>query len=151
MAGPLPEEQSRRSVAQRFGPNAGECCKFIKVVAICRYVEEMDQRRCSRGDHTVILSSNRRDVVTFGKGGEGQLGLSSKPWVSAPAKAKALSSSHVDISAVCAFRNCSMTLDRSGAILSKAGKCSMEAKGMQKLWSDVEKRAKETGLINAST
>ena len=99
----------------------------------------------------MILSSNRRDVVTFGKGGEGQLGLSSKPWVSAPAKAKALSSSHVDISAVCAYRNCSMTLNESGDILNKAGKCSMEAKGMQKALERCRKRAKETGLINAST
>ena len=31
------------------------------------------------GDHTVVLSRNRRDVLTFGKGGEGQLGLTSKP------------------------------------------------------------------------
>lgn len=56
------------------------------------------------GDHTVILSSNKRDVITFGKGGEGQLGLTVKPWVSTPSKAKQPSSSKSDISAVCAFK-----------------------------------------------
>jgi len=61
------------------------------------------------GDHTVVLSSNRKDVITFGKGGEGQLGLTSKPWVSAPMRSKVLSSKSPNIAAVCAFKNCSMT------------------------------------------
>jgi len=99
------------------------------------------------GDHTVILSSNKKDVISFGKGGEGQLGLSSKPWVSSPAKSKILSSSTADISAVCAIRNCSMTLDANGEVMGKAGKCSMESKGMKKALALCRKRAKETGLL----
>ncbi|KAL7539986.1 hypothetical protein ACHAXR_010654 [Thalassiosira sp. AJA248-18] len=98
------------------------------------------------GDHTVILSSNKKDVITFGKGGEGQLGLSSKPWVSSPAKSKLLSSSTADISAVCAFRNCSMTLDSNGDVKSRVGKCSMEMKGMKRALEACQKRAKEIGL-----
>ena len=38
------------------------------------------------GDHTVVLSGNQHDVYTFGKGGEGQLGVMGKPFVSAPVK-----------------------------------------------------------------
>ena len=105
------------------------------------------------GDHTIILSSNRRDVISFGKGGEGQLGLSSKPWVSSPAKSKQLSSSKfgVDIAAVCAFRNCSMTLNDSGGIEKKAGKCSMDAvKGLKRALDLCLKRAREDGLIDMS-
>lgn len=98
------------------------------------------------GDHTILLSSNKKDVVVFGKGGEAQLGLSSKPWVSSPAKSKLLSSSTPDISAVCAFRNCSMTLDDGGEVISKAGKCSLQLKGMKKALEMCRKRAKETGL-----
>lgn len=100
------------------------------------------------GDHTVVLSSNRRDVVVFGKGGEGQLGLSSKPWVSSPSKSKLLSSSTGNISAVCAIRNCSMTLDDGGDVLARAGKCSIEMKGMKRALEACRKRAKETGLIS---
>ena len=98
------------------------------------------------GDHTIILSSNKRDVITCGKGGEGQLGLSSKPWVSAPAKSKLLSSSKADISSVCAFRNCSMTLDADGEVLGRAGKCSLEFKGVKRALETCRKRARETGL-----
>jgi len=98
------------------------------------------------GDHTVLLSSNKKDVIVFGKGGEKQLGLSSKPWVSSPAKSKVLSSASGNISAVCAFRNCSMTLDADGHVISKAGKCSLELKGMKKALDLCRKRAKETGL-----
>lgn len=98
------------------------------------------------GDHTVILSSNKKDVIVCGKGGEKQLGLSSKPWVSSPAKSKVLSSSTADISAVCAFRNCSMTLDARGEVMNRAGKCSMELKGMAKALDVCRKRAQKTGL-----
>ena len=101
------------------------------------------------GDHTVILSSNKKDVIVFGKGGEGQLGLTSKPWVSSPAKSKVLSSSDANISAVCAFRNCSMTLNDSGEVMKKAGKCSIEIKGMKRALDMCRKRAKETGLLNS--
>ena len=95
------------------------------------------------GDHTVILSANKRDVITFGKGGEGQLGLSSKPWVSSPSKSKQLSSSNSEISAVCAFKNCSMTLNDKGEVMKKAGKCSLDLKGMKKALDACRKRAKE--------
>ena len=96
------------------------------------------------GDHTVILSSNKKDVITFGKGGEGQLGLSSKPWVSSLSKSKVLSSSKVgDISAVCAYRNCSMTLNDTGEVMKTAGKC----KGMERALANCIKRAKDTGLL----
>ena len=99
------------------------------------------------GDHTVVLSSNGRDVVAFGKGSEGQLGLSSRPFVSSPAKSKILSSSTADISAVCAFRNCSMALDVNGEVMGRAGKCSPELRGMKKALDLCRKRARETGLI----
>jgi len=99
------------------------------------------------GYHTVILSSNRKDVITFGKGSEGQLGLSSRPFVSSPAKSKVLSSSSPNISAVCAYRNCSMTLDTNGEVMSRAGKCSMELQGMKKALDLCRERAQETGLV----
>mmetsp|Transcript_28650 Transcript_28650/g.41652 ORF Transcript_28650/g.41652 Transcript_28650/m.41652 type:complete len:99 (-) Transcript_28650:140-436(-) len=72
-------------------------------------------------DHTVVLSSNQRDVYVFGKGGDGQLGLSGKPFVSGPAKSVELSSKNTsskhnndsssnsdNTAAVCAIRRCSM-------------------------------------------
>ncbi len=99
------------------------------------------------GDHTLVLSSNRKDVISFGKGGEGQLGLSSKPWVSSPAKSKVLSSSTPDIAAVCAFRNCSFTLSKEGNIRQHAGKCSFEAKGLQKALELCRRRAISDGLV----
>jgi len=98
------------------------------------------------GDHTVLLSANKRDVITFGKGGEGQLGLTSKPWVSSPSKSKQLSSSKSDISAVCAFKNCSMTLNDNGEVMKKAGKCSLELKGMKKALDACRKRAKDIDI-----
>lgn len=98
------------------------------------------------GDHTVILSSNKKDVITFGKGGEGQLGLTSKPWVSSPSKSKLLSSSSPDIAAVCAFRHCSMTLDDDGQMKSSVGKCSK----MRKALEVCQKRAVESGLIDSN-
>ena len=97
------------------------------------------------GDHTVVLSRNRRDVLTFGKGGEGQLGLTSKPWVSSPSKSKVLSSSKSDIAAVCAFRHCSMTLDDDGQIKNSVGKCSKIKKALELC----RKRAAESGLIGS--
>ncbi|KAL3800755.1 hypothetical protein ACHAW5_002469 [Stephanodiscus triporus] len=99
------------------------------------------------GDHTVVLSSNGKDVIAFGKGSEGQLGLSSRPFVSSPAKSKILSSGAADISAVCAYRNCSMTLDVNGEVLSTAGKCSLELQGMKEALDMCRERAQETGLI----
>jgi len=98
------------------------------------------------GDHTVILSSNKKDVVVFGKAGEGQLGLTSKPWVSSPSKSKILSSSSPDIAAVCAFRFCSMTLDDNGQMKSSVGKCSKLRKALELC----QKRAVESGLIDSN-
>lgn len=100
------------------------------------------------GDHTVILSANKRDVITFGKGAEDQLGLSSKPFVSAPTKSKTLSSkSSSNISAVCAYRNCSLTLGDTGQVISTTGKCSLELQGMKKALDLCRKRAHVSGLI----
>ncbi|KAL3935443.1 MAG: hypothetical protein SGBAC_009040 [Bacillariaceae sp.] len=73
------------------------------------------------GDHTLVLANNG-NVYAFGKGGEGQLGLVGKPFVSAPIKSKALSSPVTK--AVCAFRACSIALDEIGETLGKAGSCS---------------------------
>ena len=62
------------------------------------------------GDHTLILAKNKKDVFSFGKGREGQLGLlAEKPFVSSPVHAKALSSTKEETAAVCAFRHCSFT------------------------------------------
>ena len=99
------------------------------------------------GDHTVILSSNKKDVITCGKGGEGQLGLTSKPWVSSPSKSKALSSSKPDIAAVCGFRHCSMTLNDDGEVKNSVGKCSFSK--MRWALELCRKRAAESGLINS--
>ena len=104
------------------------------------------------GDHTVVLSANKKDAITFGKGGEGQLGLSSKPWVSSPAKSKVLSSSRADIAAVCAYRHCSFTLNEKGEVKDKAGKCSFDnVKGLQKALDLCRKRAVEDDIINCKT
>ncbi|KAL3803171.1 hypothetical protein HJC23_003446 [Cyclotella cryptica] len=100
------------------------------------------------GDHTLILSHNKRDVIAFGKGGEGQLGLSSKPWVSSPSKSKVLSSSNADVAAVCAYRNCSFTLDDCGRVKDTAGKCSFEVKGLQRAVDLCRKRARADGMIS---
>jgi alpha-tubulin suppressor-like RCC1 family protein len=60
------------------------------------------------GDHTLVLSSNG-NTYAFGKGGDGQLGLTAgKPFVSAPIKSPTLS--HPDASAVCAIGACSIVL-----------------------------------------
>lgn len=98
------------------------------------------------GDHTVILSANKKDVITYGKGGEGQLGLTSKPWVSSPSKSKALSSSSPDIAAVCAFRHCSMTLGDDGEMKSSVGKCAKIRRALELC----QRRAAESGLIGSN-
>ena len=99
------------------------------------------------GDHTLILSSNRRDVISFGKGGEGQLGLSSKPWVSSPSKSKLLSSIKGEIAAVCAYRHCSFTLDESGKVMERVGKCS---KGFEEAVESCRRRAVKDGLLKGN-
>ena len=92
----------------------------------------------------MVLSMNKRDVVTFGKGAEGQLGLSSKPYVSAVSKSKRLSSTKGDIAAVCAFLNCSWTLNDNGELGNQTGKCSPNIKGMKKAFEACRDRAKNT-------
>ena len=101
------------------------------------------------GDHTMILACNQKDVYCFGKGGDGQLGLVGKPFVSAPIKSKMLSESgNVLLSAVCAFQNCSMTLDESGKVRNQAGKCRIP--GLQATIQECVARAKHAGLIAPS-
>lgn len=97
------------------------------------------------GDHTVVLSSNQKDVYVFGKGAEGQLGVDGKPFVSAPTRSKVLSSSDdkPDIAAVCAIKNCSLTLNQQGGVLSKAGKC----RGIEKSLVKCIRRAEFHGLL----
>jgi alpha-tubulin suppressor-like RCC1 family protein len=100
------------------------------------------------GDHTVVLSCNQRDVFVFGKGGEGQLGMDGKPFVSAPTRSKILSSKNNQqlISAVCAIQDCSVTLDDKGQIMNKAGKCR---KISDSLVACI-RRAKGDGLVSSN-
>lgn len=102
------------------------------------------------GDHTVVLSSNKSDVYAFGKGGEGQLGLVGKPFVSAPIRSTELSSSKADVAAVCAIRHCSMTLDENGKVLKKAGRCRLKAEMKEALTACI-RRAAEDGLLVKDT
>jgi alpha-tubulin suppressor-like RCC1 family protein len=101
------------------------------------------------GDHTLVLASNQRDVYAFGKGGDGQLGLVGKPFVTAPVKSKTLSEDSNDgvlLSAICAIQKCSVTLDATGSVRKKAGKCratTMVDEGIQECIA----RAKQAGLI----
>ena len=85
-------------------------------------------------DHTVLLASNRRDVIVWGNGQHGELGLGRyKPFVSAPVRSKDLSLSETptgtgstkDIAAVCAIHHCSLTLDHEGNVVNKSGKCGL--------------------------
>ncbi len=102
------------------------------------------------GDHTLVLASNRKDVYCFGKGGDGQLGLVGKPYVSAPIKSKTLSEEQGLLSAVCAIEQCSLTLDETGTVRNQAGKCRNTAiveKGVEECII----RAKHAGLIGSST
>ena len=89
------------------------------------------------GDHTLVLSSNKKDIFAFGKCGDGQCGFIGKPYVSAPRRSKLLSSTsssgsnerHNDsssgyIAAVCAIESCSITLDDEGKVIQQVGKCT---------------------------
>lgn len=95
------------------------------------------------GDHTVVLTESNRDVITFGRGGEGQLGGVGKPFVSAPTKSKILSSDKV--SAVCAVKDCTLTINDSGDILKMVGKC--RGRGFQEYINACRERAKNEGLV----
>jgi len=99
------------------------------------------------GDHTLVLASNQRDVYGFGKGGDGQLGLVGKPFVSATVKSKTLSEeqSGVLLSAICAVQNCSVTLDINGDVRSRAGKCRTDI--VEREIQKCVARAKQEGLI----
>jgi alpha-tubulin suppressor-like RCC1 family protein len=112
------------------------------------------------GDHTVVLSSNQKDVFVFGKGGEGQLGLNEKRFVSAPARSHVLSASSssksrspaattdaiASVASVCAIQNCSLTMDRNGKVLQKAGKCR-ETPDFVKALATCRERAEKSGLL----
>jgi len=99
------------------------------------------------GDHTVVLSSNRRDVVVFGKGGEGQLGLKEKRFLSAPVKSPILSSSTPRVAAVCAHEHCSLALDQTGDVVRQAGKCRPTTDFVRAL-AACQRRASQRGLID---
>lgn len=95
------------------------------------------------GDHTLVLSSNRKSVYAYGKGGDGQLGFVGKPFVCAPKRSPILSGKN--IAAVCAVESCSMTIDEKGDIKTKAGKCrsSLLTEGIRKCI----KNARRHGLL----
>ena len=99
------------------------------------------------GDHTLVLSSNQRDVYGFGKGGDGQLGMVGKPYVSAPVKSKVLSEDPRGelLSAVCAVKNCSVTLNEKGTVRRTSGKCRVAE--LEEEIRDCFARAKLQGLI----
>jgi alpha-tubulin suppressor-like RCC1 family protein len=109
------------------------------------------------GDHTVVLSSNQKDVFAFGKGAEGQLGLNEKRFVSAAARSPVLSASSskstspatmdaMAIASVCAMQNCSLTMDRNGKVLQTAGKCR-ETSDFVKALATCRDRAEKSGLL----
>ena len=107
------------------------------------------------GDHTVILSKNQQDVFVFGKGGDGQLGVNGKPFVSAPTRSKVLSVPQTasytinskKIAAVCAIQHCSLTLDEDGNVMNQAGKC----RNIQKSLEFCVRRAQRDGLLLTNT
>lgn len=103
------------------------------------------------GDHTVVLSDNQQDVYTFGKGGEGQLGVVGKPFVSAPVKSSKLSSKNRDekVAAVCAIQHCSLTLDEHGNVVDEAGKCRRTESFKTSLMACIQ-RAEKDGLLVAT-
>lgn len=133
-------------------------CKFIKNDFVPELITKLDPSLKKHpirdvalgGDHTVVLSKNKRDVVTFGKGAEGQLGLSSKPYVSAVSKSKQLSSTKADIAAVCAFLNCSWTLNDNGEVANQTGKCSTKIKGMERALEACRDKAKNSDLVTSA-
>jgi alpha-tubulin suppressor-like RCC1 family protein len=97
------------------------------------------------GDHTLVLADDRRSVYGFGKGGDGQLGLVGKPFVSAPVKSRTLSSNKGEIAAVCAVKACSFTIDSKGSIGQQAGRCRAV---IQDELGKCIARAKQEGLLS---
>jgi alpha-tubulin suppressor-like RCC1 family protein len=100
------------------------------------------------GDHTLLLSSNQKNVYAFGKGGEGQLGIVGQPFLSSIVKSTKLSSSiKEEISAVCAIQHCSLTLDKSGTVLKSAGKCHVKTDAYKQGLQACIAKAEENNLI----
>jgi alpha-tubulin suppressor-like RCC1 family protein len=95
-------------------------------------------------DHTLVLSSNCRDVYAFGKGGDGQLGFVGKPFLSAPRKSSLLSAPNT--SAVCAVQNCSMTVGDDGTIKRRTGRQCGSAHILDGIKKCIEK-ARQQGLL----
>ena len=128
--------------------------QFLRNDFVTPLLKQYDQQARIRdvalgGDHSVVLSSNRRDVITFGKGGEGQLGLSQKLFLSAPAKSTELSSKRPEIAAVCAIENCSLTLGNDGQVLKQAGKCRETRHFLQAL-DACRQQSENSGLLTRS-
>ena len=94
------------------------------------------------GDHTLVLASNQRDVYAFGKGGEGQLGLVGKPFVSSHVRSTVLSKPGT--SAVCSIEACSITLNETGEMHAQAGNCR---KTLSQVLKACQTRAAKDGLI----
>lgn len=101
------------------------------------------------GDHTLVLSSNQQDVISFGQGAEGQLGIVTKPFVNSPSLAKELSvkSNEKKISAVCAYRHCSFTLDEDGKVYKRSGKCRLNKDDLLAAIQHCRDHAKNDGLL----
>lgn len=96
------------------------------------------------GDHTLVLSSNR-NVYAFGKGGDGQLGLTGKPFVSAPTKSSALS--QPGAAAICAFQTCSAVLGEDGSLLKMVGRGCRSSDVLEGLEKCID-RAKANALVD---
>lgn len=102
------------------------------------------------GDHTLVLAFNQKDVYSFGKGAEGQLGIVTKPFVSCPTLAKELSIKESDdrkIGAVCAIRHCSFTLDEGGKVMKRSGKCRFDKDLIMNAVKDCIEYATVNGLL----
>ena len=87
-------------------------------------------------------------VGLFGyEGGDGQLGLVGKPFVSAPIKSTVLSSKIGGIAAVCAVKACSFTLDEKGNIADRAGRCR---RVIERELGNCIARARRDGLLSTN-
>jgi alpha-tubulin suppressor-like RCC1 family protein len=102
-------------------------------------------RDCGLGaDHTLLLSSNERDVYSWGRGQQGQLGRGGrKPFVSAPQRSEELSAaadSCTPIRAVCATGNCSASIGGDGRVLATVGRCTDLSAALTACVEDARKR-----------
>ena len=94
------------------------------------------------GDHTAVLTSSG-DVFSWGRGGQGQLGVAGAPFVSAPVKATQLSGGK-GVAAVCALEDCTATVNKDGEIVKSVGKCS---KVLVEGFKECLRSAKQQNLI----